>query len=399
MDSPGTDDATATDAAYWRLKYLNIKKDADATSEKLLAAESSADSSAATVAHLSKLNARLSKDVVSLDSKLAKELASIDALRAEWAAEKAALSASLKELRASNRELVLQLQYDANNSTANPPTDLIAKLDQIDALKDKNDAAMKSIAALSAQVERLTDVREELSTQLAESESKLARANSEIADLKDSNMSLMNDNESYQVLLLQKTASGEFISSDIMTLPRSSKSSAPEPSLGATLGGGPLSLGGGFSLAEELGGSASPVVAQYQKKNEDLETQLKALNLFIRKMLPLIHVEDVDRLPPRPMPPSTTKTPSSSSFFPSFTTTTTAPADTTPAPQTPTRQKPASLFLRTADGALSPPQTDALKSAAAQAPLSPLMRLRNYLLPPVTPTAAEAAAAAEEKAE
>lgn len=78
----------------------------------------------------------------------------------------------------------------------------------------------KLISDLKAEIEKQKSVIQEQQTQNQQQSLRLEHLELEIANVKQVNRSLMEDNESYQILLHEKTISGEFMMNPIMQVKR-----------------------------------------------------------------------------------------------------------------------------------------------------------------------------------
>ncbi|KAI8380631.1 hypothetical protein EDC96DRAFT_491646 [Choanephora cucurbitarum] len=192
------------------------------------------------------------------------------------------------------------------------PTPKLASIDSSYAREAK--IAQRTI---KAQDKLILDLKSELEKQknlIAKQQSefqlqslKLVHLEHEIANVKQLNRSLMEDNESYQILLHEKTMNGEFMMNPIMqvednpTMKESASSSSNQ----------------GLNLAEELASSipdwqkeseADQTIQKLNDENKTLQDTNRALQLYMNKILMKIinnkQLEDVLSID-QPSKPST----------------------------------------------------------------------------------------------
>jgi hypothetical protein len=148
---------------------------------------------------------------------------------------------------------------------------------------------------------------ESLRLELAEAQIKLVESENQgggrlheverlLMEARMANARLMEDNESYQLLLQEKTLTGEFGKGDFGYMGVSSHQDALNALEGRSSSGGNKTAAGGASLADELGGdsgedSAASHVddADHQRRVEGelraMKDQNKALTLYINKII------------------------------------------------------------------------------------------------------------------
>ncbi|KAI8388255.1 uncharacterized protein BYT42DRAFT_559482 [Radiomyces spectabilis] len=238
----------------------------------------------------------------------------------------------------------------------NNPTPKLAPIDSSFAKEAK--IAQRTIRAqdklildLKNEIEKQKNAMHEHVTEAQRQSLRLEHLEMEIANVKQVNRSLMEDNESYQILLHEKTISGEFMTNPIMQVEEDeSKQGVMKPSNSSGTSG--------MNLAAELASVGAPTWDQEQKfseaanvinkLNEEIKTLQdtnRALQLYMNKILMKIinnkQLEDVlsiDQPKPKPVQPVTT-----------------SPEDNSPRKQaapgpTPTRTLSSTLMGRSTNG-------------------------------------------------
>ncbi|SAM07278.1 hypothetical protein [Absidia glauca] len=168
----------------------------------------------------------------------------------------------------------------------------------------------KLILDLKAELEQQKSMVQDRDSQAQRQSLRIQHLDHEIASVKQVNRSLMEDNESYQILLHEKTISGEFMMNPIMQVETNDSS---KDALEKT-GGGGLNLAAELNLANDFEATqkANEVDITVQKLTDEvkiLQDTNRALQLYMNKILMKIidnkQLEDVlsiDQPKPKPMP-------------------------------------------------------------------------------------------------
>ncbi|GAB5585634.1 hypothetical protein Unana1_00534 [Umbelopsis nana] len=201
----------------------------------------------------------------------------------------------------------------------------------------------KLISDLKAEVEKQKNLVQENMSQLQQQSLRMEHLEHEISNVKQLNRSLMEDNESYQMLLHEKTMNGEIMLNSFMQSPSvpaieneaGSKDVKPQPSQSTTTG---------LNLAAELNMASGPTGwetsekedsenhATIKKLNEEVKTLTdtnRALQLYMNKILmkivtdkQLLDVLSIDAPKPKPTEPEPQPLPKVAGPMPSKTTST-----------------------------------------------------------------------------
>ncbi|KAI9477707.1 hypothetical protein BDB00DRAFT_859209 [Zychaea mexicana] len=186
----------------------------------------------------------------------------------------------------------------------------------------------KLIADLKSEIEQQKSVIQEQRSEVQQQSLRLEHLDHEIANVKQVNRSLMEDNESYQILLHEKTISGEFMMNPIMQIEKDGSASPTNEHKGRSLKPSTSTSSNGLNLAAELNLASvgTPDWEASQKANETDQTVLKltdenkvlqdtnrALQLYMNKILMKIinnkQLEDVLSIDqPKPQPTIVTST-------------------------------------------------------------------------------------------
>ncbi|CAO3645399.1 unnamed protein product [Cunninghamella blakesleeana] len=196
---------------------------------------------------------------------------------------------------------------DSNHLSVKSTTPKLASIDS--SLARESKIAQRTIKAqdklildLKNELEQHKSIIQEKDTHQQRQSLKMHQLENEIANVKQVNQSLMEDNESYQILLHEKTISGEFMMNPIMQVENNESN------------GSALNLAAELNLANDIETTqkADEVDKTIQKLNEEVKTLQdtnRALQLYMNKILMKIidnkQLEDVlsiDQPKPKPKP-------------------------------------------------------------------------------------------------
>ncbi|KAJ3294911.1 hypothetical protein HK104_003189 [Borealophlyctis nickersoniae] len=227
------------------------------------------------------------KERSDLDERLRKELADIELEKEAFRDRENQLLEQIKAAKRENRDLKslgavkeVELQSARNLSDAKSENSA-QELQNLLAAKDKQ------VALLSEQIVQLNQLNNVLTSRITSHAEEIRALKDANRQLSSANQNLMEEAESYQLLLQQQTVNGDFLDSAFMTLTRrqrrgSSFASHKDP--GETPGR--------KSLADELSGTDSKRERTPQEIISELECELqmtsdevKALSLYISKIL------------------------------------------------------------------------------------------------------------------
>lgn len=190
--------------------------------------------------------------------------------------------------------------HSSNSSDDNSllkPTPKLATIDSSYAREAK--IAQRTIKAQDKLILDLKNEVEKQKSLLQESQSayqlislKVVHLEHEITNVKQVNRSLMEDNESYQILLHEKTINGEFMMNPIMQVEDNNTPSLMKESSSSNTNNG----GGGLNLADELASSIPDWNNQKEAENNQtiqklteevkvLQDTNRALQLYMNKIL------------------------------------------------------------------------------------------------------------------
>ncbi|KAI7881429.1 hypothetical protein K492DRAFT_177036 [Lichtheimia hyalospora FSU 10163] len=174
----------------------------------------------------------------------------------------------------------------------------------------------KLIAELKNDIEKQNALIEEQRSDAKQQSLRMEHLDHEIASIKQVNRSLMEDNESYQILLHEKTISGEFIMNPIMQVEekrRSMKASTSTGSNGLNLAAelNLASVGTSDWEAQQKASETDQTISKLSEENKMLQDTNRALQLYMNKILmkiindkQLVDVLSIDQ--PKPTPVTTT---------------------------------------------------------------------------------------------
>ncbi|RCH80063.1 hypothetical protein CU097_002275, partial [Rhizopus azygosporus] len=133
----------------------------------------------------------------------------------------------------------------------------------------------KLIADLKIELEKQKTMLQEHKNQVQNQSLRIEHLEHEIANVKQVNRSLMEDNESYQILLHEKTMTGEFMMNPIMQKPDATDQKQNSNS----------STSNGLNLAAELNMASEWNQNELTEENKLLQETNRALQLYINKIL------------------------------------------------------------------------------------------------------------------
>ncbi|KAI8085130.1 uncharacterized protein BX664DRAFT_338591 [Halteromyces radiatus] len=215
---------------------------------------------------------------------------------------------------------LLSVEDDDDNSQLSSPK--LATIDSCYARESKIaqrtiKAQDKMILDLKAEMDQQKSMVQDRDAQAQRQSLRIQQLEQEIANVKHVNQSLMEDNESYQILLHEKTISGEFMMNPIMQIANgdTSKSNGTvQPSTNSNTNG--LNLAAELNLASDIE-ATQKVDNTVQKLTDEVKTLQdtnRALQLYMNKILMKIidnkQLEDVlsiDQPKPKPIITTTTK--------------------------------------------------------------------------------------------
>ncbi|CAO3589842.1 unnamed protein product [Absidia cylindrospora] len=227
-----------------------------------------------------------------------------------------------------NSRLMMFNGEDDNNTGEDdiqPSTPKLATIDSSYARESKIaqrtiKAQDKLILDLRAEMEQQKSMVQDRDAHAQRQSLRIQHLDQEIANVKQVNQSLMEDNESYQILLHEKTISGEFMMNPIMQVEASSDTSngiTQQSSPSSNTSGGGLNLAAELNLANDFEATqkANQVDIAVQKLTDEIKTLQdtnRALQLYMNKILMKIidnkQLEDVlsiDQPKPKPAPINT----------------------------------------------------------------------------------------------
>ncbi|ORE16243.1 hypothetical protein BCV71DRAFT_272167 [Rhizopus microsporus] len=144
----------------------------------------------------------------------------------------------------------------------------------------------KLIADLKIELEKQKTMLQEHKNQVQNQSLRIEHLEHEIANVKQVNRSLMEDNESYQILLHEKTMTGEFMMNPIMQV-RYNKTNATDQKQNSN-----SSTSNGLNLAAELNmasewnqNDSQHFLLELTEENKLLQETNRALQLYINKIL------------------------------------------------------------------------------------------------------------------
>ncbi|KAL1922076.1 uncharacterized protein VTP21DRAFT_10718 [Calcarisporiella thermophila] len=312
------------------------------------------------VAELKKEALHTTKEKRELEKRLAEEVNIFEEERAAWQKREVELMASLRAANAQagseklSRRASVRRSTNANSNdepltpahspgptSISSPSEYTSEnnkksLQEARASERRVKALERRVADLMAELEKARHLTQDYSTRSQQQSARLAALEHEVAQMTQLNRSLMEDNESYQILLHEKTVSGEFMLNPILQQNRHLNQSPSVMERSAedahsieyeeVHNGSEPENGGGLDLAAELDRasqtSGRPVKVgdekdssrTFEKMSEEirkLKDENKAMALYVNKILlrimenkQLVDVLSIDD----PRPASTPKT-------------------------------------------------------------------------------------------
>ncbi|KAJ3190763.1 hypothetical protein HK101_008403 [Irineochytrium annulatum] len=223
-------------------------------------------------------NKQLARDAFEYESRLATELASWEKIKADWAGREAQFQEAIKSQLRSNKELkteTLLKDKQLEDLIAGHESAVVATLQDAIADKDSQIAKLETAASSSQSLSAETAGR------LQSVEAQLTALKAENFELQNQNRFLMEEQESYLILLRERTLTGEFMNNSAVMQPAARS-----------------------SLSDEL----TPNAAKFLPAKPVSETdQVAALTLYISKILnKILADEDLEaKLVEQPVTPKT----------------------------------------------------------------------------------------------
>ncbi|KAJ3118084.1 hypothetical protein HK100_000677, partial [Physocladia obscura] len=234
------------------------------------------------VSTLSKENRALTKKNIDLEAVLKKEAGTQEILTKEIKEKEDSLRDVIKMQKLPNRESRVSLAPRPSfNRTLSPPTSL-SELDRRRSSNIQDDVATRILKAevvqkeavirgLEDQISSLQKTTQEAILRFTQAQTHISTLTSDISELEQENAHLLEETESYNILLQTKTANGKFLSETPLMQKLNS-----ETSLGAEIAAKRRSAGNAeYELEFDL---ESP-------NEKKLKSEVKALTLYIEKIL------------------------------------------------------------------------------------------------------------------
>ncbi|KAJ1559249.1 hypothetical protein HK405_011410 [Cladochytrium tenue] len=212
---------------------------------------------------LRKQNRALQRERNALERRLYTELASWDRAKAEWGAEEHRLREAVKAQRLQRQKAAASASSSAAAGDAAWEDSEIGR-----ALREENRQKDEQIVELLGRASESAQSVEEVTERLTGLLEEVEVLRHEVSELAGQNQGLMEENESFQMLLHERTVSGAFATSGILK------------STSQALGSLDLSM----SLGDELDVRSS--------REQELKAQVHALTLYINRILSKIAVDE-----------------------------------------------------------------------------------------------------------
>jgi len=268
--------------------------------------------------NLIKENNHLNRVKDDLEEKIDKLNKNMTNQQKEWLSKEKNLLSDIRESKSDNRELRRKSIF-LDKQLQEAISELPEKSD-INGLKSKINQHEKTINELSEELDIAKDLIEQKSDKEKELSKEINDLKSLIRELEETNTNLTEENESYQILLQEKTLSGELMHHPILQaidkidkvtdndLSVNEESTISEQSKDATLCD-ELSNVQNLSVFDK-----DPKVARYENEIKRVKEENKALIVFVRNVIQkmmsdphLEEVEDSSRVGHRPIPPKPTR--------------------------------------------------------------------------------------------
>ncbi|KAJ3031849.1 hypothetical protein HDV00_008105 [Rhizophlyctis rosea] len=265
---------------------------------ELSQAEAQLDGFANEAAELRREARLAQKERDEVAERLQKERTEAEAAKEAFRGRESQLLEQVKNTKKQNRDLKSissLMETEILNHKADNTTDG-AGLQQIISAKDRQ------MTVLGEQLEQLNKLNDVLNSQLSSQSRELESLQAANEQLESVNLVLMEENESYQLLLQDKTMTGDFLDSAFMAR------TARERGMSLSFVRGPVSIPkhvtmGSSSLADELGGGKKEDkertkeelekhIAELEKEVQMSADEIKALTLYISKIIGKLMADD-----------------------------------------------------------------------------------------------------------
>jgi len=263
------------DYAKLELKYSNQKDD---------------------IENLTKENNQLNRMKEDLEEKIDKLNKNMTNQQKEWLNKEKNLLSDIRESKSNNIELERMSKY-LDLQLQEAMSELPEKSD-INSLKSRINKHEKTINELTDEITIAKNYIEEKDNKEKELEKQVSELKSFIKELEENNTILSEENESYQILLQEKTLSGELMQHPMLQadVEKVTDSELTETS---SVQSKDATLGDELTDVQNLGAfDKDPKIIKYEKEIKNQKEQIKALTLYLRnviqKMMADPHLEEVE---------------------------------------------------------------------------------------------------------
>ncbi|KAJ3097105.1 hypothetical protein HDU96_000503, partial [Phlyctochytrium bullatum] len=255
------------DLNIYQNKLLGFQETLDSALSATSQAEVQLDAKSAEMEALRREAKLAVRDRDEMERRLASELASWEKIKADWAEKEAKYKEAVKSHAKVNKELKTETELKDRQLTES------LEEQQLAALESSREAIRERDAVISSLKKKLVEIEtssESASTRLGVALEEIHVVRTELEELQTQNRALMEDNELYQILLRERTLNGEFKTKSVVM---------------GVLDDEPMPR---TSLSDELSGGGDKTKSQIA----EMEEQVKALQLFIDKILKRILEDD-----------------------------------------------------------------------------------------------------------
>ncbi|KAI9203731.1 uncharacterized protein BJ171DRAFT_509422 [Polychytrium aggregatum] len=264
-ESDDSNQQMLVDVRTWKNKAFLYQQELKVSNQTLAQAELQLDNNSAEISSLRKSYRLAVKEKKDMEERLRTEMAALETTKAEFTEQQNNLLAQFmsekkkaKDLAIQNNQVEEQLKSAVEEHSENNVPELQKNLQLY----------KQQLEALAVHLQNIESSRDQLISKVQDQDRRLYSYRCEVDQLNEVNRGLMEDAESYQILLQEKTLSGEFANLEIMNR-------REEGALGAT-------MSAEIAQARE---NHPELVAKYEEKISKLEDEVKALTLYIQKIL------------------------------------------------------------------------------------------------------------------
>ncbi|KAJ3070002.1 hypothetical protein HK102_006785, partial [Quaeritorhiza haematococci] len=203
------------DVRTYKTKYTTTSKEAEETHRLISESETRLHTLEQEIEDLKKQTKTLNKEKAEVEAQLRDERVGHEKAKIEWMRMEEVLreqvKTSMAKTREAKRKSLHQEQLQSVMNEQPPPLPEISET-----TRPRSPRGEPKIIALQEEIDKINRLNMDLTSKLEEQILTLHHLSTENDQLKQMNQSLMDETESYQILLQQQTMSGEFMNAPIL---------------------------------------------------------------------------------------------------------------------------------------------------------------------------------------